>query len=51
MTRVASETAVAGGRIYDMVKRAERAGRATVRGKRGDVAVERVTNPRIRKKR
>jgi hypothetical protein len=51
MTRVASETTVAGGRIYDTVKRAERAGRATVRGKRGDVAVERVTNPRIRKKR
>ena len=45
MTRVASETAVAGGRIYDMVKRAERAGRATVRGKSGDVEVARVTNP------
>lgn len=51
MTRVASETTVAGGRIYDAVKRAERAGRATVRGKRGAVEVERVTNPRILKKR
>lgn len=45
MTRVASETTVAGGRIYDTVKRAERAGRAMVRGKRGAVEVERVTNP------
>lgn len=45
LVRVADETTVAGGRIYDAVKRAERAGRATVRGKRGDVEVARVTNP------
>ena len=46
LVRVANETTVASGRVYDTVKRAERAGRATVRGKRGAVEVLRVTNPR-----
>jgi GNAT superfamily N-acetyltransferase len=46
MVRVASETTLSGGRIYDTVERASRAGRASAPGKRGSVTVERVTNPR-----
>lgn len=46
LVRVADETTVASGRVYDTVKRAERAGRAALRGKRGTVEVLRVTNPR-----
>ena len=45
LVRVANETTAPSGRVYDTVKRAERAGHATVRGKRGAVEVLRVTNP------
>ena len=48
MVRVASETTLSGGRIYDTVAAAAREGRASAPGKRGSVTVERVTNPRPR---
>lgn len=46
LVRVANETTVASGRVYDTVKHAEHAGHASLRGKRGEVAVTRLTNPR-----
>jgi GNAT superfamily N-acetyltransferase len=46
MVRLASETTLSGGRMYDAVMRAAREGRTTVPGKRGAVSVRRVTNPR-----
>ena len=45
LVRVANETTVESGRVYDTVKHAEHAGHASLRGKRGEVAVTRLTNP------
>jgi len=45
LVRVANETTVESGRVYDTVKQAEHAGHASLRGKRGEVAVTRLTNP------
>jgi hypothetical protein len=45
MVRLASETTLSGGRMYDAVMQAAREGRTTLPGKRGAVSVQRVTNP------
>jgi GNAT superfamily N-acetyltransferase len=45
MVRLASETTLSGGRMYDAVMQAAHEGRTSLPGKRGAVSVQRVTNP------